>query len=816
MAPSKAKQGTIPAVNQTHLGQFVKRPDGSKPIFRQTTLASSFSSSVGLRSSKFEESGESGDSGDSVETTTPPSSPATKHVGRVSASTSSTELSPAKLSSNGVSTDLFPGYVKEEVNSGNNSPITGSTGGKDTSSEPKSRRSPSRSASPKAKAKRQRKIKDDDLESSEEIIQEIELANQDIVTQQSWKQNAPVPYASLCFTFEKIEATTKRLEIISFCASFLLEVLRLTPKSLLPVIYLLINRLGPDYEGLEIGLGESILMKAIGECTGRSPAQLKADYRETGDLGTVAKESRSAQKTMFKPKPLTVEAVFSNLREIAATTGALSQSRKIGIINRMLAACETGNEAKFLIRSLEGKLRIRLAEKTVITALAQALITREAEKSKKKLTAQHVAEAEAVLKEVYSQVPSYDLIVPAAVEYGIIELPNWVKLTPGVPLKPMLAKPTKSITEVLDRFNEEKFTCEYKYDGERAQIHYIAAEDGQNPTCKVYSRNSEDMSTRYPDILASIPQFVKEGTKSFILDCEAVAWDRSTKRILPFQVLSTRKRKDVDEGTIKVRVCVFAFDLLYVNGRSLLQVPLQERREILHDKFAEVEGEFSYATYRDLSNVDEIQEFLDQSVKDSCEGLMIKMLDGEESGYEPSKRSRNWLKLKKDYLTGLGDSLDLVVIGGFYGRGKRTNWYGAFLLACYNPDTQEYESICKIGTGFSEEMLEKLYKQLSTTVMKSARAYYSCVTSGPVAPDVWFEPTMVWEVLAADLSMSPVYRAAMNELGRNRGVSLRFPRFIRIREDKGVEDATTSSQVAEFYENQASASTGGVEEVDED
>ncbi|KAK9368458.1 hypothetical protein V1509DRAFT_622970 [Lipomyces kononenkoae] len=647
--------------------------------------------------------------------------------------------------------------------------------------------------------------------SEDEIKEELPLAKKALSKKSRWAQGSPVPYAALCATFERIEATTKRLEIISYCSAFFQEVLSLTPDSLLQVVYLFINRLSPDYEGIEIGLGESILMKAIGECTGRSQAQIKADYQKTGDLGTVAQNSRMNQPTMFKPKPLTVESVFKNLKEIAMITGSQSQSRKVGIITKMLSACQ-GNEAKYLVRSLEGKLRIHLAEKTVLSSLAQAVVALEAEKIGKSPSPTNVVKAEEILRAVYYEMPSYDMIIPAIVKNGIMNLRQTCALTPGVPLKPMLAKPTKSITEVLDRFQDQKFTCEYKYDGERVQIHFL-----ENGNSHVYSRNSEDMSAKYPDIVSAVERFTKPGTKSFVLDCEAVAWDRDAKKILPFQVLSTRKRKDVQEGDIKVRVCIFAFDMLYANGKSLLQTPLSERRKLLRESFNEVEGEFAFAMYKDCINLDEIQEFLDQSVKDSCEGLMIKMLEGEESGYEPSKRSRNWLKLKKDYLTGVGDSLDLVVIGAFYGRGKRTNWYGAFLLACYNQDSQEYETICKIGTGFSEEMLDTLYQKLSETTTIQPRSYYSYTQSNANAPDVWFEPTMVWEVIAADLSLSPVYRAAISEIGRNKGVSLRFPRFIRIRDDKSPEQATTSEQVREFYQRQASAAAnGGGDEFGED
>jgi DNA ligase-1 len=222
----------------------------------------------------------------------------------------------------------------------------------------------------------------------------------------------------------------------------------------------------------------------------------------------------------------------------------------------------------------------------------------------------------------------------------------------------MLAKPTKAITEVLDRFENQTFTCEYKYDGERAQIHYVAKDSseqykGATPAAAktsggiaaIFSRNSEDLSKKYPDILAKLNTWVKPDTKSFVLDCETVGWDTIEKKVLPFQQLMTRKKKDVKIEDVKVKVTVFAFDLLFLNGEAVVEKSLRERRELLHSAFTPVEGEFGFATSMNGQDIDDIQQFLDESVKASCEGLMVKMLDGNESGYEPSKRSRNWLKV---------------------------------------------------------------------------------------------------------------------------------------------------------------------------
>lgn len=216
----------------------------------------------------------------------------------------------------------------------------------------------------------------------------------------------------------------------------------------------------------------------------------------------------------------------------------------------------------------------------------------------------------------------------------------------------MLAHPTKGISEVLDRFANQNFTCEYKYDGERGQIHKLP--DG---TVKIYSRNSEDNTSKYPDIIKMLPEVMVEGTTDFVLDCEVVAYDRETKKILPFQVLSTRKRKEADEGEIKVQVCLFAFDMLYFNGEALIKRPLIERREQLKKSFKEVEGTFMFATCRDASDTEEILAFLNESVAASCEGLMVKTLDagGPGSTYEPDKRSHKWLKVKKDYIKGMTD-----------------------------------------------------------------------------------------------------------------------------------------------------------------
>uniref|UniRef100_A0AAR2J8B6 DNA ligase n=1 Tax=Pygocentrus nattereri TaxID=42514 RepID=A0AAR2J8B6_PYGNA len=604
-----------------------------------------------------------------------------------------------------------------------------------------------------------------------------------------WKRGQKVPYLAVARTFEKIEEDSA----MAF------------EYDLLCCVYLCLNQLGPAYQGLELGVGETVLMKAVAQATGRQLDKIKAEAQEKGDLGLVAESSRSNQRMMFAPANLTAKGVFSKLKEIGNMSGNSAMNKKIDIIKGLFVACRF-SEARYIVRSLAGKLRIGLAEQSVLAALSQAVcLTPPGQEfppsvidAGKGMSTESrrgwLEEKGLILKQTYCEMPNYDVIIPVLLKEGIDELPNHCKLTPGVPLRPMLAHPTKGVGEVMKRFDEAAFTCEYKYDGERAQIHIL-----ENGEVRIFSRNQEDNTSKYPDIILRIPQVKKESVRCCVLDSEAVAWDREKKQIQPFQVLTTRKRKDVDASEIKVQVCVYAFDLLYLNGESLVKEPLSRRRALLRESFVEKEGEFVFARSLDSCNTETIAEFLEQSVRDSCEGLMVKTLE-KDATYEIAKRSHNWLKLKKDYLEGVGDTVDLCVIGAYLGKGKRAGSYGGFLLACYDEENEEFQSVCKIGTGFKDEDLEQHYKFLKEHVLPKPRPYYRVDQSAE--PDVWLDAVQVWEVKCADLSLSPIYKAAMGLVDPEKGISLRFPRFLRIRDDKKSEDATTGAQIADLYKKQ--------------
>ncbi|XVF68504.1 hypothetical protein PTKIN_Ptkin11bG0007800 [Pterospermum kingtungense] len=622
-----------------------------------------------------------------------------------------------------------------------------------------------------------------------------------------WEKGERVPFLFVSLAFDLISNESGRIVITDIVCNMLRTVIYTTPDDLVATVYLAANKVAPAHEGLELGIGDASIIKALAEAFGRTESQVKSQYKDKGDLGLVAQASRSSQSMMRKPDPLTVVKVFDTFRLIAKESGKDSQEKKKNRIKALLVAA-TDCEPQYLIRLLQTKLRIGFSEQTLLAALGQAAVYNEQHSKPPPNIQSPLEEAAKIVKQNFSVLPVYDKIVPALLTGGVWDLPKTCSFMPGVPIGPMLAKPTKGVSDIIQKFQDIDFVCEYKYDGERAQIHYM-----ENGSVEIYSRNAERNTGKFPDVVAAISRFKKPSVKSFVLDCELVAYDRAQKKILPFQILSTRARKNVVVSDIKVDVCIFAFDILYLNGQALLQEQLKVRKERLYDSFEEEAGFFQFATALTSNDLEEIQAFLDAAVSSSCEGLIIKTLD-RDATYEPSKRSLNWLKLKKDYMESIGDTLDLVPIAAFHGRGKRTGFYGAFLLACYDDNNEEFQSICKIGTGFSEAELEERSASLRSKVVSEPKSYYRY--SEMIKPDVWFEAAEVWEVKAADLTISPVHRAAIGIVDPDKGISLRFPRLVRVREDKTPEQASSSEQVADMYNAQKHNQTNNNEDDGED
>eukprot|EP00758_Cryptobia_borreli_P012888 Tbor_TRINITY_DN5787_c0_g1::TRINITY_DN5787_c0_g1_i1::g.20852::m.20852/K10747/LIG1; DNA ligase 1 len=532
-------------------------------------------------------------------------------------------------------------------------------------------------------------------------------------------------------------------------------------------------------------------------------------------------------RTLVKSKDLTAKSVLKAFRSIADTSGKDSQKRRGDIIKTLVRDAK-GPETNFLIRALQGKMRIGVAELTVLTAIGHtfALIyaIRHYGERLQNITPEDMQalldKGSQGLGRIYNEVPSYDILVAAVLEHGFELLdPNseifkkhrsFLSIRPGLPVHPMLAHPTSGVSALLNKFNERRLTCEYKYDGERGQLHY----DGK---FHIFSRNSEIHTTKYPDVIQMLPEtFDKNIIHNFIIDSEVVAVDEFGK-MQNFQTLQHRGRKNIDIKDITVKVCVFAFDILYINGESILHKTLEERRKILYDTFKEIPGKFQFAQKIDTDDVEEIQEFLLKSIADGAEGLMVKTLK-EEAEYQPAKRSHFWLKLKKDYMDSTTDTLDLVPIAAYHGKGKRSGVFGGFLMGCYDPKSEEYQSICKLGTGLSDADLESLTDKLRNDVVTGDGTKMPVYYRTNDKPDVWLLPSLVFEIKAADLSISPVHLAGFGLVNDNKGIALRFPRFLKIREDKCPTDATTASQVAYMYREQAlavSALEAAIDELDE-
>ncbi|CAK8989767.1 unnamed protein product [Durusdinium trenchii] len=625
----------------------------------------------------------------------------------------------------------------------------------------------------------------------------------------------------------KGQGSRKRMTVV--LSNLFRLLIHVKPEDLIASIYILINKVAPDYEAAELGVGDSIIIKALCENFGRSESTIKHALAtgEAKDLGEVALQSRLSQKMLMMPPKLSIEKVFAEMKAIAHVSGKDSQKSKKEKIQKLLVASR-GEEAKFIVRMLQAKLRIGIQIPTLLQALAYAFTLtlpgtgsgakvtdrRHPPQGTKKapsageLEAQMIA-MEAAVRQAFSEMPNFDNLIKALMEgRDSRSLLGVCHISLGVPVKPMLAKPSKGIAEVGERLSGKRFTGEWKYDGERAQIHVLSRE-----TIQIYSRNSENMTEKYPDVIQVVKDTLAEDVQSCIIDSELVAYDQVNKKILPFQVLTTRGRKNIHVEDIKVNVCLFAFDCMLVNGKPLVKEPLELRREKLWTMLRPVEGKVTFAVHKNFDDIneEEIQAFLDESVAGSCEGLMLKTLT-ENATYEPSKRSLNWLKLKKDYLEGMADSIDVVPIGAYYGKGKRSGAYGAYLLAIYDQENEEFQTVCKAGTGFSDEDLQTHYKFFKEHLRGSAETNYN--VNDKLKPDVWLEPCQVWEIRAADLSISPVHTSAFGVKADGKGIGLRFPRFLRIRDDKTAEESTGPEQIVEMFE--AQASVGGAGHADDD
>ena len=578
-------------------------------------------------------------------------------------------------------------------------------------------------------------------------------------------------YSRIADAYEKIEATTKRLEM----TDYLVELLKETPTSLIDkIVYLTQGKLYPDFVGIEIGIAEKLAIRAVARAAGHREKDIETDMRKTGDLGETTQRfmEKKTQATFFS-KPLTVQRVYETLDKIANSTGAGSVDLKLGLLAGLLSDA-TPSEAKYIVRTVTGSLRLGIADMTVLDALAVAFGGGK--------------ETRDQLERAYNISSDLGKVAKLVAEEGIEEIKKF-KVLPGEPIRPMLAERLSSSAEILEKLGG-KCIAEYKYDGERIQAHK------KKDHVVLFSRRLENITDQYPDGVEYVRKHVK--AEEAIVEAEAVAVDPETGEMKPFQELMHRRRKyGIKEAMEEHPITLFMFDVLYVDGKDLTLKPYPVRHRHLENVIEQTDN-VKVAESIIAEDPEELELFFEKTVESGSEGIICKSVN-EDSVYQAGARGWLWIKYKRDYKSEMTDTVDLVVVGAFHGRGKRAGTYGAFLLAAYDPDKDAFETVTKVGTGFTDADLEKLPKMLK----KHQISHKHPRVDSTIDMDVWFEPAVVLETRGAEITLSPIHTCAMNVIRKNSGLAIRFPRFTgKYRVDKSAEDATTTKEVVEMYRSQ--------------
>ncbi len=583
-------------------------------------------------------------------------------------------------------------------------------------------------------------------------------------------------YSLIADAYEKIEATTKRLEM----TDYLVDLLKKTPKELIDkVVYLTQGKLYPDFMGIEIGVAEKLAIRAIARASGHSETEIEEDLKRTGDIGETTQNfvAKKKQVTLFQ-QPLTVQKVYETFEKMAKASGEGAMDLKTSLLAGLLANA-TPKEAKYITRTVTGKLRLGIADMTVLDALAIAYGGGK--------------EAREFLERAYNISSDLGRVAKVLVEEGLEGIKKF-KVMIGEPIRPMLAERLSSPQEILEKLGG-KCVAEFKYDGERIQAHI------DNEKITLFSRRLENITSQYPDAAELLKKHVK--AKQAILEAECVAIDPETGEMRPFQELMHRRRKyGIQKAIEEYPVSLFMFDALYIDGKDLTVEPYPIRREFLEKTI--IEGErVRIAEYIITDNPEELERFFLLAIENGCEGLICKSI-GKDSIYRAGARGWLWIKYKRDYKGEMTDTVDLVIVGAFHGKGRRAGTYGALLLAAYDPETDTFKTVCKCGSGFTDEDLANLPKMLEPHRIPHK---HPRVISNLEA-DVWFEPKKVIEVIGAEITISPIHTCAKDKIRKGAGLAIRFPRFTgNYRPDKAAEDATTEKEIIEMYRSQLKVST---------
>ena len=552
----------------------------------------------------------------------------------------------------------------------------------------------------------------------------------------------------------------------------LVKLLKQTPKDLIDkVVYLTQGKLYPDFVGAEIGIAEKLAIRAVAKATGYSEKEIEENVKKTGDLGATTEKflEKKTQRTFFQ-EPLTVHMVYANLDKMAKAEGPGSTELKISLLAGLLANA-TPKGGRYVIRTVTGSLRLGIADMTVLDALAVAFGGGK--------------DARKYLERAYNISSDLGRVAKTVIEQGM-ETVKKFEVSLGEPIRPMQAERLSSPVEILEKLGG-KCIAEFKYDGERIQAH----KKGDQVT--LFSRRLENITGQYPDSCELLKNHVQ--AENAIVEAECVAVDPDTGEMRPFQELMHRRRKyGIEKAMEEYPISLFMFDALYIDGKDLTLEPYPIRRRNL-EKIIEQNDHIKVADYIVTDNLDELERFFEKAVQNGCEGLVCKSVT-KDAVYQAGARGWLWIKYKRDYKSEMTDTVDLVVVGAFHGRGKRAGTYGALLLAAYNPEKDVFETVTKCGTGFKDEDLKKLPKIME----KHQIPHRHPRVNSTLDADIWFEPKVVIENIGAEITLSPIHVCAMNAIRKGSGLAIRFPRFTgNYRLDKSAEDATSVREIIEMY-----------------
>jgi DNA ligase-1 len=565
-------------------------------------------------------------------------------------------------------------------------------------------------------------------------------------------------YLSLVNVYKKLEGVSAKLEKTRILAKFFKE----APSEDLDKIVLLIQGIVfPKFTGYELGIATQMMIKAISKATGISTDKIEKEFAKMGDLGLVAEKFVKEKKQVtLLAKKLTIEKVFKNLQELAFITGPGSQDRKLSLIVELLVSAKP-EEACYIVRTILGELRVGVAEGLIRDAIVEAFLVKEGMKKEEKEKMTELVDY------AWNILPDFGEIAKIAKEKGADGLKN-VKIQVGRPLQVMLGLAAPSIEEVVKKFG--KVIAQYKYDGARCQIHK------KGDKIWVFTRRLENVTQQFPDIV----ELAREGLKAeeCIVEGEALGVDKKTGYPLPFQVLSQRihRKYDIEKMVEEIPIQVNLFDILYLNGKMLIDKPLIERERILKKILKEIPGKFQFAKEIITSDLKKLEEFYHEALNAKQEGLMLKV---PSSRYVFGRHVETMYKIKP-----IMETLDLVVVGATWGEGARAKWLTSYLLACRDPDTGKFLPCGMMSTGLTEEQYEEMTRLLKDLIISEK------------GKEVVVRPKVVIEVGYQEIQKSPNYES---------GFALRFPRFIRFRFEKGPEEADTLERVKSLYESQGRA-----------